>query len=136
MSTERPTRTIPLWKPVVWGVALTVIFLQFRLLSFILIFLSGVSAICFATCRRRLFTIPAMIVIGISLFLPFDIALGSFHFGLREGTTSGGPHFVRFVVGFPKHTELIERYGEYVSAGCAWLSFLRNGFWYGIDVAS
>jgi len=52
--------------------------------------------------------------------LPFDIAIGSFHYGSRRGISTGGPHLVEFVVGLPMHGRLIERYGEYISGGCAW----------------
>jgi hypothetical protein len=120
MTAERQPKKIPLWKAVGCGVLLAVILLQFRLLSFTLIAIFGSLIACLAPCRSLVFTIPAALVVALSLFLPFDIALGNYHFGSRRGTSSGGPHFVRFVVGMPMHTRLIERYGEYVSAGCAW----------------
>lgn len=105
-------------------VVLPVVLLQFRLLSFILIAIGILLVAGFTPCRRRLFVIPAATIIAISLFLPFDIALGSYHFGSRRGTSSGSPHFVPFVVGMPMHTRLIERYGEYVTAGCTWPALL------------
>lgn len=105
----------------VGNVALAVVLLQFRLLSFTLIAMGVLLVAGFTPCRRRLFMIPAAVIIAISLFLPFDVALGSYHFGSRRGTSSGGPHFVRFVVGHPRNARLTERHSEYVTAG-TWLA--------------
>ena len=120
MTTKRPTRTIPLWKVVSLSIAIAVVILQFRLLSFTLIAIFGLLVACCAPCRHKGFIIPASMVLAVSLFLPFDIALGGYHFGSRRGTSSGGPHLVEFVVGLPMHTLLIEECGEYIAGGCAW----------------
>lgn len=108
----------------VGNVALAVVLLQFRLLSLTLIAIGVLLVAGLTPCRRRLFVIPAAAIIAISLFLPFDVALGSYHFGSRRGASSGSPHFVPFVVGMPMHTRLVERYGEYVTAGCTWPALL------------
>jgi hypothetical protein len=120
MTTEHQTRKIPLDSVIGVGIVLAVLFLQFRLLSFSLIAVSVALVACFARCRSKSFVIPAIVALAISLFLPFDIALGSYHFGTRRGRSPGGPHFAEFVVGLPMHTQLIARYGEYISGGCAW----------------
>ena len=94
--------------------------LQFRLLGFCLLLLFGVI---FAFWRRsrskRVIYFGGMLIIA-SLFLPCDIAIGSYHFGSRHGKSRGGPNFVTFTVGMPMHTLLIRRYGEYISGRCVW----------------
>jgi len=103
---------------VVLPIALVLFLRQFRLLSFGLLAL-GVGAFCVVRhCRRESVTIAMLAVVVVSLFLPVDVAIGSFHFGVRHGTSSGGPHLVR-VVDYPFRAEtLIESYGEYIVAGC------------------
>jgi hypothetical protein len=102
------------------GVVLAVLLLQFRLLTICIVGVLVLLFIFFPRCRNRRWLFPAGVVALISMFLPFDVALGSFHYGSHEGTSPGGPHFVHFVVGMPMHTRLIERYGEYISGGCTW----------------
>ena len=120
MTTERQTRKPTISDAIAIALVSAVILLQFRLLSFCIIALLAMLLIFWPRCRRKLFVIPAAIVVAVSLFLPFDIAIDSYHFGSRRGTSPGGPHFVRFVVGMPMHTRLIQKYGEYISAGCSW----------------
>ena len=50
-----------------------------------------------------------------TLFVPIDVDVGLYG---RRGKSPGGIHFVRNVPGMPMPTLLIERYGEYISAGC------------------
>ena len=118
--------TIPkhLKKPAVDGIKigliLAVLLLQFRLLTFCLLAILVPLFLFVPMLRIKRLVIPAVAVVIVSMILPYDIALGSFHYGSREGTSTGGPHFVRFVVGMPMHTRLIQRDGEYISGGCTW----------------
>ena len=115
---------IPLGKAVKIGVEIglvaAVLLLQFRLFTICVVAVLALWLILFSRFRTRRWVIPAVVLVAVSMFLPFDVAIGSFHYGSRMGTSSGGPHFVRFVVGMPMHTRLIERYGEYISGGCTW----------------
>lgn len=120
MTTERQSRKPPKGSAIAVLLVGAVILLQFRLLSFCLLALLAVFLIFWPRCRYKLFVIPATIGVAVSLFLPFDITIGSYYFGSRRGTSQGGPHFVRFVVGLPMHTRLIQNYGEYMTAGCTW----------------
>ena len=117
-------QNIPLSKVIKIGIELglvgAVLLLQFRLLTICIVTALTLWLILFPRFRNRHWIIPAVTVAAVSMFLPFDVALGSFHYGSRVGTSPGGPHFVQFVVGMPKHTRLIERYGEYISGGCTW----------------
>src|SRR5262249_49284530 len=97
---------------------------QLRLLSFVLLGLFAVAYAVVPFTRQGWCFAAATAALVISLFLPFDVALGNCHFGSREGTSSGGPHFVRFIVGKPRHGRLIETYGEYITAGCSWPSLV------------
>ena len=121
--TNEPQK-IPLSKAVRLGVTIglvgAVLLLQFRLLTICIVLVFALAFGFIAHLRRRRFAIPAIVVVVVSMFLPFDVAIGSFHYGSRRGTSIGGPHLVEFVVGMPMHTRLIERYGEYVSGGCTW----------------
>jgi hypothetical protein len=94
--------------------------IQFRLLSICIVFVLALAFALFPQLRRRHFVAPAVVVVVISMVLPFDVAMGSFHYGSRRGRTTGGPHLVEFVIGLENPTGLIERYGEYVSGGCTW----------------
>ena len=101
------------------GLFLAAVLMQWRLLGFAL--LASAGALCaIPALRRARFRVVMALVITVVLFLPFDVALGSFHYGSRRGSSSGGPHLVRFVVGMPRHTRLIQTHGEYISGGCAW----------------
>src|SRR4051794_21279476 len=74
-----------------------------------------------AMLRGKRYPIVVVLLVAASLFLPFDVALGSVYFGHRYGTRPGGargPHFVRFVVGMPRHALLKKTYGEYINCGC------------------
>lgn len=102
------------------GLAGAVLVLQFRLLTICIVFVLALAFGFLSHLRRRRFVIPATAVVVVSMLLPFDVALGSFQYGSRSGRSTGGPHLVKFVVGKPMHTRLIERYGEYVSGGCTW----------------
>ena len=104
-------------KGVTVGLAGVMILLQFRLFSFALLVLA-IAPCALATFRRKGYLIVVASVVCVSSFMPFDVALGSYHVGSRVGTSSGGPHFVRFVVGMPRHTRLLQTYGEYISGGC------------------
>ena len=110
------------WIRIIRGVALglflAAVLLQWRLLGFALLGIA-VALCAIPALRRARYLVVMASVITVSLFLPFDVALGSFHYGSRWGTSSGGPHFVRFVVGMPRHTRLIQTHGEYVSGGCS-----------------
>ena len=121
--TSEPQK-IPLSKAVRLGVEIglvgAVLLLQFRLLTICIVLVLALALALLPYLRRRRFVIPAVVLVVVSMLLPFDIALGSSHYGSRRGTSTGGPHFVEFVVGMPMHTRLIERYGEYVSGGCTW----------------
>ena len=121
--TNEPQK-IPLSKAVRVGVEIglvgAVLLLQFRLLTICIVLVLAFAFALRPNLRRRRFAIPAVVVVVISMLLPFDVALGSFHYGSRRGTSTGGPHLVEFVVGMPMHARLIERYGEYVSGGCTW----------------
>jgi hypothetical protein len=120
MTPEQQKHRLTLGDAIAINLTGAVVLLQFRLLSFCLIALGAVLLAFMPRLRCKPFCILTAIVIGVSLFLPFDVAVGSYHFGSRRGTSPGGPHFVRFVVGMPKHSRLIQTYGEYVTAGCAW----------------
>jgi hypothetical protein len=114
-------------KPWIWpGIAVAaalpivlVLFLrQFRLLSFSLLVIAAAAFCVFRRCRRESVAIPALAVVVASLFVPFDIAIGSLLVGSRHGTSAGGAHWVK-VVDYPLRPEaLIEKYGEYIIAGC------------------
>src|SRR5205814_10421760 len=52
-----------------------------------------------------------------SLFIPVDIDIAGYH-GMRIGTSSGGVHFVRLVMGMPMTTRLKAKYGEFIAGGC------------------
>jgi len=123
MLIERQNGKVSTVEKVLWtGILALVLLLQFRLLSFCITVAFAVVLTLLPNLRRRRFIIPAAAIVAISLFLPFDIAIGGYHFGSRRATSPRGPHFVRFVVGMPMHTRLIQTYGEYISAGCAWPS--------------
>lgn len=101
-------------------VLVELLILQFRLLSFTLVAVFGLLYSLCPVCRSwRSIKIGCMVLI-MSLFLPFDIALGDYHWGIRRGASSGGPHLVLFVVGMPTHARIIQEHGEYISAGCSW----------------
>jgi hypothetical protein len=102
------------------GLVAALLLLQFRFLAICIVAILTLFFILVPRLRNRRWLIPAIGVVTISMVLPFDVALGSFHYGSRRGTSPGGPHFVHFVVGMPMHTRLIERYGEYISGGCTW----------------
>jgi hypothetical protein len=91
---------------------------QFRQVTVSIIALVTLLCICFPRSRRRAFLIPAAIIVFVSMFLPFDVALGSWHYGTRVGHSPGGPHFVRFSYGLTSHTHLIKAYGECIDNGC------------------
>jgi len=93
---------------------------QWRLLAFCILAVLLTTLAVYPSSRRSWFSVAAAVVLVVSLFLPFDVAIGSFHYGMRMGASPGGPHFVEFVVGMPMHTRLIEDYGEYISGGCTW----------------
>lgn len=93
---------------------------QWRLLSFCILAVLIMTLALYPPSRRSWFSVAGAVVLAVSLFLPFDIAVGSYHYGMRVGMSSGGPHLVEFVVGMPMHTRLIENYGEYISGGCTW----------------
>jgi hypothetical protein len=58
-----------------------------------------------------------------SLLSPIDLAVpGLAYPGLLRGNSRSGVRLVRVVVGMPAHTSLVNRYGEYYSAGC-------SGYW-------
>jgi hypothetical protein len=57
------------------------------------------------------------------LFLPFDIQAGPYVHGSRRGEGPHRPHLVRLVMGMPRHTRLIEKYGEYITGGCCVTGF-------------
>ena len=121
--TSEPQK-FPLSKALRLGVGLgligAVLLLQFRLLTICIVFVLALAFAFLPYLRQRRFVIPAVVLAAVSMLLPFDVAIGSFHYGSRRGTSTGGPHLVEFVVGMPMHTSLIERYGEYVSGGCTW----------------
>lgn len=102
------------------GLAGAVLLVQFRLLTICIVFVLAVAFAFLPRVRQRPFIIPAVVVVVVSMLLPLDVAIGGFHYGSRIGTSKGGPHLVKFVVGMPMHSRLIERYGEYVSGGCTW----------------
>jgi hypothetical protein len=120
MSIERQARRIPLDRIIVAGIAGLLLLFPLRLLSFVLLAVFGILVASFARCRQKQFLLPAAAVLAVSLFLPFDVTLGGYYFGVRRGTSSGGPHLVPFVVGMPMPTHLIQHHGEYISAGCMW----------------
>ena len=117
-------REITLGKTVRIGVEIslvgTILLLQFRLLTMCIVAVLALWFIFFPRFRTRRWFMLAGGLVTASMLLSFDVAIGSFHYGSRRGTSPGGPHFVRFVVGMPMHTRLIERYGEYISGGCTW----------------
>jgi hypothetical protein len=103
---------------VIEGLLAAMIFLlQPRLLTLVLLGLA-VAPCALARFRRKGYLIVATAVLCVSMFLPFDIALGSYHFGSRRGTSPGGPHFVRYVRGMARDSYLIKTYGEYITGGC------------------
>lgn len=53
----------------------------------------------------------------VSLLSPVDINLAGMY--KDGGAHRSGPRLVRAVVGMPRHTELISRYGEYYWLGCS-----------------
>jgi hypothetical protein len=91
---------------------------QFRLLSLFIIVVITLICLCFPGSRRKRFLIPAATVVAIAMFLPFDVALGGWHYGMRVGRSSGGPHLVRFSYGFTSDAALIGAYGECITTGC------------------
>src|SRR6266478_34609 len=91
---------------------------QFRLLTLFIIALVGLLFISFPRSRQRIFIIPAAIIVIVSMFLPFDVALGSWHYGTRVGSGTGGPHFVKFSYGLTSDEHLIKAYGECIDNGC------------------
>jgi len=97
-----------------------VLLLQFRFLTICIVLILTFAFGFFRNLRHRHFFIPAVVLVTVSMVLPFDVAIGNFHYGSRHGTSTGGPHLVEFVVGMPMHTRLIEHYGEYASGGCGW----------------
>ena len=122
MKADPPT--VRKWLPTL--IAVTILaelsFFQFRLLSFTVIALAGLLFAAWPRWRSNGFRIVVSAVLLVSLFLPFDIALGNYHWGTRRGTSPRGAHFVLFVVGMPMDALIIKEYGEYISAGCAWPS--------------
>jgi hypothetical protein len=122
----------PYWKAIELGIksgiVLAVLLVQFRLLTICLAVIFGITFLLAPRLRLKRWMIPATVVIVISMLLPFDVALGNFHYGTRRGTSKGGPHLVLFVVGMPMHTKLIKEYGEYVSGGCAWPALYPPGW--------
>lgn len=120
LKAKRKMRRGTLIKIVVVVALLEFCVFQWRLLSFCIL---GVVLTAIALCpssRRVWLSVGGAVVLAVSLFLPFDVAIGSYHYGMRMGTSPGGPHLVEFVVGMPMHTRLIENYGEYISGGCTW----------------
>ena len=113
----RGSRRLAVVKGVTAGVVAVMFLLQWRLLSFALLGLAMVPC-ALALFRRKKYLRVAAWVVCASSFLPFDVALGNYHVGSRYGTSPGGPHFVRFVVGMPRRAYLLRTYGEYISAGC------------------
>src|SRR4051812_37573127 len=67
----------------------TIFLVQPRLLSLVLLglFVAPCALGALAMCRRRRYVIVAALVVGVSSFLPFDVAPVSFHFGERIGTS-------------------------------------------------
>jgi len=120
MTTDRQSRKFSIKHGLWIGTVSAVFFLQFRLLTFCILALLMVMFFLVPRLRQTRCFMAAGILVVVSMVLPFDVAIGSFHYGQRRGTSSGGPHLVEFVVGMPMHTRLIERYGEYISSGCAW----------------
>jgi hypothetical protein len=120
MATEHQKHRLTAPHVIAFVMTGVVVLLQFRLLSFCLIGLLTVLLAFWPFFNRKKFLIPAALVLALTLFVPFDIALGSYHFGVRQGASPGGPHLVRFGVGKPGRTHLIHEYGEYISAGCTW----------------
>ena len=101
---------------------------QLRLLSFALLLFFGVLYAFWPRCRHSWGMVVGCVIFVVSLFLPFDVAFGTYYWGHRSGSSPGGPHFVRFVVGYPKHTYLLRTYGEYIGGGCTWPAIIPPGW--------
>ncbi len=112
---KRPTVTVV---EIVVFIAISVF--QFRLLGVTILCLLALLYAFYPFYRQRWCLITAGIAFAVSLLLPFDVALGSYYPGSRRGIGTSGPHFVRFVDGMPRHTYLIQTYGEYMGGGCSW----------------
>src|SRR4026207_260635 len=85
------------WLGVESGLVGWVLLVQFRFLTLCLGLALFLVFVCLARWRRKRWFVPAALLVCLSLFSPVDIALGSFHYGLRRGTSAGGPHLVEFV---------------------------------------
>lgn len=106
------------------AVAGAIFLLGFRLLSLCTL---GIIVLLFAFVprwRRKRLVLLGAIVVVIPMLLPFDTAAGPWHYGMREGRSSGGPHFVRFTVGFGADTAAVRRYGECIHSGCSSISIV------------
>jgi hypothetical protein len=95
MKDER--QRFPLLKAVEIGLIGAVLFLQFRLLTICIIAFITLCFIGLPRLRGTRWVLPAGIVVVASMLVPFDVAIGSFHYRSRRGTSSGGPHFVRLL---------------------------------------
>jgi hypothetical protein len=92
--------------------------IQLRVLSFVLLWVLGAVYVFHQHYHYPRTTAALWVAFLLSVFIPVDVALGSFYWGYRVGASPGGPHFVTFVVGKPAHTRLLQTYGEYISGGC------------------
>ncbi len=86
-------------------IILVVALLQFRMLSFLFLALLLILYGLRVRLRRKWCLVAVASFFLASLFLPVDVALGSYYWGRRIGSSPGGPHLVRFVVGLPARNE-------------------------------
>ena len=93
--------------------------ISFRFISLPLL----VGGLCIAhrLGRRNRWAIILRVAFFLSLLSPVDVnVLGVYRGG---GVHRSGPRLVRYVVGMPAHTALIDRYGEYYTLGCSGYTF-------------
>jgi len=103
------------------GAAMVVaaLLIQFRFLSIALCVLFCSAYFIVKPSHRKWLVALGCAAIAVSMFLPFDVALGSYTGGLRLGRGPRGPHFVRVFFGFRNDNQLVGRYGEIITSGGA-----------------
>jgi len=111
-------RSTTIWKAVLFSAAGGFALAQFRILSMLLIALIVLLSVCIPRFRRKVILIPAVIFVLVTMFLPFDVALGTWHYGTHVGSVSHGPRFVRFFYGYGSGISLGQDAGEWISTGC------------------
>jgi len=94
-----------------------VLFLFFRLTAAAMLLLALLSYVFFPLHRNRRAIAAAYILFFAALLVPVDVYVPGFH-GPLYGSKHSGLRFVYVVHGMPKTQQCLDRYGEFIAAGC------------------